>query len=268
MSTESLPSSTQVWVVQNHVTGEVDLSDSPDGTFALKRESIPTSIPEDSLLVRALYFSNDPGQRAWLQAAMEEDTKRRPEMRAMPVGSPMQAYAAIARIVAVGDEQGEGSVTEFSVGELVTTRMDWAEYAVVKKGGANKFEYVFTSYKMCIDLELTYFLQSTRSIPGISPSVFLGALGISGQTAYWCLVETLRVEPSDTLVVSAAAGATGNVAVQYAKKVLGAQRVIAIAGSEEKCRWLESIGADSAVNYKSPNFAKDLKEAAPNGVDK
>ena len=76
------------------------------------------------------------------------------------------------------------------------------------------------------------------------------------------------MKPSDTLVVSAAAGATGNVAVQFAKKVLGVQRVVAIAGSEDKCRWLESIGADAAVNYKSSTFSKDLREAAPNGVDK
>ena len=107
-----------------------------------------------------------------------------------------------------------------------------------------------------------------RSIPGVNPSVFLGALGGSGQTAYWCLVETLQVKPSDTLVVSAAAGATGNVAVQFAKKVLGVQHVVAIAGSEDKCRWLESIGADAAVNYKSSTFSKDLREATPNGVDK
>lgn len=105
-------------------------------------------------------------------------------------------------------------------------------------------------------------------ISGLSPSVFLGALGITGQTAYWCLVDTLEIKPTDTLVVSGAAGATGNIVVQYAKKVLDVQRVIAIAGSEQKCRWLESIGADIAVNYKSPTFAQDLQKASPKGVDK
>ena len=142
MSTESLPSSTQVWVVQRHVTGEVILSDSQDGTFALKREPIPKSIPEDSLLVRTLYLGNDPAQRLWLQAANEEAMKYRPEMRATPIGSPMQAYAAICRVVAVGDGQGKGKDADFRVGDLVSTRVNWAEYAVVKKSGATKFECV------------------------------------------------------------------------------------------------------------------------------
>lgn len=107
-----------------------------------------------------------------------------------------------------------------------------------------------------------------RPVVGLSPTVFLAALGLTGQTAYWCLVDTLKVEPSDTLVVSGAAGAIGNIAVQYAKKVLGVQRVVAIAGSEDKCRWLESIGADAAVNYKSLTFGQDLKKAIPNGANK
>ena len=62
--------------------------------------------------------------------------------------------------------------------------------------------------------------------------------------------------------------AVGNVAVQYAKKVLGVKRVVGIAGTEEKCEWVRSIGADAAVNYKSPTFSQDLIYATPDGVDK
>lgn len=57
-------------------------------------------------------------------------------------------------------------------------------------------------------------------------------------------------------------------AVQFAKKVLGIKRVVAIAGSEEKCNWLRSIGADIAVNYKSATFSEDLAKATPDKVDK
>lgn len=46
------------------------------------------------------------------------------------------------------------------------------------------------------------------------------------------------------------------------------KRVIGIAGSDEKCNWLKSIGADAAVNYKSATFSKDLAAAAPDGIDK
>lgn len=59
----------------------------------------------------------------------------------------------------------------------------------------------------------------------------------------------------------------GNVAVQYAKKVLNIRRVVGIAGSDEKCKWLKSIGTDAALNYKSSAFEKDLKEATPDGVE-
>ena len=62
--------------------------------------------------------------------------------------------------------------------------------------------------------------------------------------------------------------AIGNVAVQYSKKVIGVNRVVGIAGSQEKCDWLLKIGADAAVNYKNKTFAEDLKNDVPNGVDK
>ena len=61
--------------------------------------------------------------------------------------------------------------------------------------------------------------------------------------------------------------AVGNVVVQYAKNVLGIKHVVAIAGSQSKCEWLLSLGADAAVNYKSPSFEKELEVATPDGID-
>ena len=61
--------------------------------------------------------------------------------------------------------------------------------------------------------------------------------------------------------------AVGNVAVQLAKNIFGVKRVVAIAGTDEKCRWLKSIGADEAVNYKSATFSEDLEKATPEKVD-
>ena len=55
--------------------------------------------------------------------------------------------------------------------------------------------------------------------------------------------------------------------VQLAKNVVGVHRVIAIAGSQAKCEWLKSIGADVSLNYKSPDFVKELEGATPDGVD-
>ncbi|KAF9078814.1 NAD(P)-binding protein [Rhodocollybia butyracea] len=106
------------------------------------------------------------------------------------------------------------------------------------------------------------------SLPGISPSVFLGALGGTGLTAYFGLKDVCKLEEGQQIIISAAAGATGNIAVQLAKNVFKASKVIAIAGSDEKCEWLKKIGADVALNYKSPSFHSALIPAArPSFVD-
>ena len=55
--------------------------------------------------------------------------------------------------------------------------------------------------------------------------------------------------------------------VQYAKNVLGLKRVIGVAGTDEKCAWLRTIGADATVNYKSSSLLRDLEEASPDGID-
>ena len=59
------------------------------------------------------------------------------------------------------------------------------------------------------------------------------------------------------MLVSGAAGATGSVVCQLGK-IAGA-KVIALAGTPEKCEWLErEVGVDKAVNYKSPNFRQEF----------
>jgi NADPH-dependent curcumin reductase CurA len=61
-------------------------------------------------------------------------------------------------------------------------------------------------------------------------------------------------------VVSGAAGATGSVVCQIGK-IMGA-KVIAIAGADDKCKWLEDeVGVDKALNYKSPNFKKEFADS-------
>lgn len=69
-----------------------------------------------------------------------------------------------------------------------------------------------------------------------------------------------KIKAGETLVVSGAAGATGSVVCQIGKK-LGA-KVYAIAGSQDKCDWLEKdLGVEKAFNYKSPTFHADFRQA-------
>ena len=96
---------------------------------------------------------------------------------------------------------------------------------------------------------------------------YLGALGMTtGLTAYAGMICVGKVQPAETAVVSAAAGAVGSMACQIAK-IAGA-RVIGIAGGEEKCDYLMSeIGCDAAVDYKSGDLSSKLKETCPDGID-
>ena len=55
--------------------------------------------------------------------------------------------------------------------------------------------------------------------------------------------------------------------VQIAKHLLGAKTVVGLAGTSEKCRWVESLGADKCVNYKDSDWKDQVKKATPDLVD-
>lgn len=77
---------------------------------------------------------------------------------------------------------------------------------------------------------------------------------------YQGLYDVGKLKPGETLLVSGAAGAVGSLVCQLGKR--SGARVIAIAGSPEKCAWLETeLGVDKAINYKTPTFKEDLKTA-------
>jgi NADPH-dependent curcumin reductase CurA len=95
---------------------------------------------------------------------------------------------------------------------------------------------------------------------------YLGALGITGLTAYFGLLEVGKPRSGDTVVVSAAAGATGSVAGQLARRQ--GCRVVGITGSAAKNQLLEAeLGFDATVDHHSPALFEDLRSACPTGVD-
>jgi NADPH-dependent curcumin reductase CurA len=87
-----------------------------------------------------------------------------------------------------------------------------------------------------------------------------------GLTAYFGLLEVAQAKQGETVVVSAASGAVGQVVGQIAK--LKGCRAVGIAGGSEKCRAVtEDFGFDAAVDYKAGRLPEDLRAACPDGID-
>jgi NADPH-dependent curcumin reductase CurA len=109
--------------------------------------------------------------------------------------------------------------------------------------------------------------DAVRVDPERAPlTTYLGALGMTGMTAYFGLLDVGALKPGETVAISGAAGAVGGMAGQIAK--LKDCRVIGIAGGEAKCRHLiEDLGFDAAIDYTAEEVRRSLRRHAPGGVD-
>ncbi len=103
--------------------------------------------------------------------------------------------------------------------------------------------------------------------PPLSDQAAIGALGVSGLTAYFGVRRVAAAQPKETVLVSSAAGAVGGTAVQIARN-LGC-RTVGIVGSENKCRLVtEELGADACLDYRAePDLAIAISRVCPQGVD-
>lgn len=109
-------------------------------------------------------------------------------------------------------------------------------------------------------------LQPVPMIPGVPLTAYMGPLGATGLTAYFGLMDIGQPKAGETVVVSAAAGAVGSMVGQIAK--IQGCRVVGIAGSDDKCKWLtETAGFDAAINYKSEDVGAALDRHCPDGID-
>ncbi|KAI5998608.1 hypothetical protein EDD15DRAFT_181630 [Pisolithus albus] len=207
------------------VLRERPVADILPDTFETKTASKDDLVPgPEQVVVRVTYVSLDPAMRGWLK-----DT--RSYLPPVQIGEVMRALG-LGIVVQVG------SGSQFKEGDLVSGTVGWTEYAVLddKK------------------------LQKITTPPGCTSLDFLNTLGLTGMTAYFGLHDVGKLKAGETLVVSGAAGAVGSLVCQLGKRA-GA-RVIGIAGSPEKCSWVETeLGADKVLNYKLPTFKEDFKDA-------
>jgi NADPH-dependent curcumin reductase len=196
--------------------------------FRLNETDIPEP-GEGEVLVRNLYLSCDPTQRGW----MARDTY----MPAIGMGEVIRAFA--------GGEVVRSLDPRFAPGQHVQGLLGWQDYAVARSTDA----------------------ASISVVPDAVPlPTALSALGLTGMTAYFGLLDVGRAKQGETVVVSGAAGATGSAVGQIAK-ILGC-RVVGIAGGKEKCQCLTSaLGFDAAIDYKNDNLITALRTACPKGID-
>jgi NADPH-dependent curcumin reductase CurA len=201
-----------------------------DGDFALQEAAVPTIGPGEAL-VRVLWLGFDATQRGWLNEGPNY-------LAPVALGEVMRG-AGVGVVVASNSDQ-------YAVGEYVAGMVGWQDYVVA--GGQGLFGVNVVP-------------------PGIDPKAMLSLFGSNGLTAYFGMVDIGRIRPGDTVVVSAAAGATGSIAGQVAK-ALGGGPVIGIAGGPAKCAWVTDVaGFDSCIDYKSEDVDDRLRWVAPDGVD-
>jgi len=192
----------------------------------------PIPDPDDGqVLVRNLLLSFDPTQRGW----MEERESYLPPVK---IGEPMRA-GSIGQVV-------ESKNSGFDKGDLVQTTGGWQDFLVIEPGEG---------------------VMGLSKVPdGVAPELMLSALGVTGLTAYFGLLNLGKPRAGETLLVSGAAGATGSVAGQIGK--IRGCRVVGIAGGPDKCKWLiNEAGFDEVIDYKNENVDSRIAETCPNKVD-
>lgn len=197
--------------------------------FRLEEVPIPELEADGEILVRNLYLSMDPTQRGWL---------------AYDTYLPAVAIGEVVRSGAVGLVEASRN-PEFAVGDLVQGLFGWQDYARILATGPGK---------------------PTKLVPGVPIPLAMSALGMTGITAYFGLLDVGRPKAGETVVVSGAAGATGSIVGQIAR--IKGCRTVGIAGGKAKCDWLVGEAKfDAAIDYKSEKVGVRLRELCPDGID-
>jgi len=211
---------------------QVLLANRPDGWVKesdFRIAETPLASPGDGgVLVRNLFLSLDPYMRGRMSAS--------------------KSYAASVDLGAVMVGGTVGEVVEsrnpkFKAGDIVVGYLGWQQYGVSDGKDLRKV--------------------ARRNFP---LSLYLGAVGMPGVTAWIGLNKIGQPKAGETVVVSAASGAVGSVVGQLAK--LQGCRVVGVAGGALKCaHTMQDLGFDGCVDYKAGHIAHDLEREAPDGID-
>jgi len=196
--------------------------------FILHEEKL-AELRDGEILIRNIYLSLDPTSRIWADA-------KESYLPPVETGEVMRGL-----IIGVVEESRNPA---FKVGDIVQGILGWEEYAVSDGTDVSPIPY-------------------DGSVP---LTAFFGLFSHTGLAAYFGLDDIGKPKEGETLVVSAAAGAVGSVAGQIGK--IKGCRVVGIAGTDDKCRWItDELGFDAAINYKNESVPESLRKHCPNGID-
>jgi NADPH-dependent curcumin reductase CurA len=191
---------------------------------------VPARAPgTGEVLLESIYLSIDPAMRSWM-------SEGRGYQQGIPLGEVMRG-GGIARVL-------ESAAEGFAAGDLVQARLGWQTHPTIAG-----------RYLQKLDLTLG------------TAEDWIGPLGLSAVTAYFGLRDIGGLKPTDRVLVSAAAGGVGQIAVQIAR--IEGCRVTGIAGGAKKCAYVrDELRAHAAIDYKSePDLARAIARACPDGVD-
>ena len=195
---------------------------------------VETPMPEPApgeLLVRMLFLSMDPYLRGRIGAA------RLGGGATVPLGSVVEGRG-IAKVTLSTDPR-------FQPGDVIYGELGWQTHALIPADRALKLD------------------------PSLAPlTAWVGPLGHPGLTAKVGISRILRVQPNETVVISAAVGAVGQVAGPLAR-LAGATRVVGVAGGVAKCRFaIDRLGYDACIDrHAEPDLAAAMARECPNGID-
>jgi NADPH-dependent curcumin reductase len=202
-----------------------------ESDFEWKEELVP-ALEEGQILVRNIYLSLDPTNRGWLNEGKNY-------LPPVAIGEVMRGFG-----IGVVEQSRNAKFPERT---LVQGFLGWQDYAIADGTDSTN-------------------LSELPKDPSVPLAAYLGLFGFIGLTAYFGLLDVGKPKVGETLVVSGAAGAVGSLVGQIGK--IKECRVVGIAGSEEKCRWLkDELGFDAAINYKTESVLESLQQHCPNGID-
>ncbi|KAF2090920.1 NAD(P)-binding protein [Saccharata proteae CBS 121410] len=190
--------------------------------------------PKGGITTRNYAASLDPYQRGRMR-----DPKTKSYFPSFQLDQPMD-NRCVCKVL-------KSNNPKFQPGDLIVGMAPIQEYSAMTKEQAEGMEKIDNPY-------------------GLNPQVFIGALGMPGLTAYSSFYAIGKPKKGETIFISAASGAVGQLVGQLAKHE--GLKVIGSVGSDDKLDFiLKELGFDGGFNYKKESVHDALPRLAPQGID-